>query len=104
MVNDLLFEVTCVLGKKIRTTKAYWEKIVRDKHPVMRNKEKDVRATLMNAEQIRRSRSDPKVYLYYKRRGRRYLCVVAKHRNGDGFVITSYLTDNIKEGEVVWTR
>jgi len=42
MARDLLFEVTSVLGKRIRVTKTYWEKIVRDKHPRMKGKEKDL--------------------------------------------------------------
>jgi len=104
MANEMLFEVTCVLDKRIRTTNAYWEKIIRDKHPVMKGKEKQVQETLQNAEQVRRSKSDTKVHLYYKKSGKRYVCVVAKHLNDDGFVITAYLTDNIKEGEIVWTR
>lgn len=28
------------------------------------------------------------------------MCVVAKHLNGDGFIITAYITDKIKEGKV----
>lgn len=104
MATDLLFEVISVLGKRIRITKAYWEKIVRDKHPLIQDRGKEVQESLLHAEQVRRSRSDPHVYLYYKKTGRRYLCVVAKHLDGDGFVITAYLTDNIKEGEPVWAR
>jgi hypothetical protein len=33
-----------------------------------------------------------------------YLCIVARHLNGDGFIITAYITDKIKEGEVVWKK
>ncbi|MBI1742269.1 DUF4258 domain-containing protein [Candidatus Acetothermia bacterium] len=104
MSDELLFEVICVLGKRIRITKGYWTKILQDKHPIMEGKEKKVQDTLQNARQVRRSKSDPKVYLYYKKSGRRHVCVVAKHLNSDGFVVTTYLTDNVKEGETVWTR
>lgn len=104
MTDERLFEVTCVLGKRIRTTRSYWEKIVRDKHPVMKGREQEVKETLQSAEEVRRSKSDPKVLLYYKRAENRYICVVARHLNQEGFVITAYVTDNIKEGETVWTR
>ena len=44
------------------------------------------------------------VQLYYRRYGNLHLCVVAKHLNGNGFIITTYFTDRIKEGVVVWTK
>ncbi|MEQ1574028.1 MAG: hypothetical protein ABMA15_24155 [Vicinamibacterales bacterium] len=50
---------------------------------------------------IRRSTKDPAVYLYYRQEDGRFCCVVAKHLNGDGFIVTAYLTDKIKAGEVV---
>ena len=93
-----------MLGKRIRTTKEYWEKITKDKHPVMKGREDDVKETLINAEEVRRSKSDPSVYLYYRKENDRYICVVVKHLNDDGFIITTYLSDNIKEGEEVWKR
>ena len=104
MARDLLFEVTSVLGKRIRVTYTYWEKIVRDKHPRMKGKELAVQESLNKADQVRRSKSDPHVFLYYKKSGKRYVCVVARHLDGEGFVITTYLADNIKEGEIVWTK
>ena len=44
------------------------------------------------------------MYLYYKSHGKYSLVVVAKHRNGDGFIITAYYTDQIKEGKRVYRR
>jgi hypothetical protein len=70
----------------------------------MAGQEEEVQDTLSKANQVRRSKSAPDVYLYYKKTGKRYQCVVVKHLNGDGFVITAYVTDNIKEGEMIWTR
>ena len=65
----------------------------------MKGKENLIKATLENPEQIRRSRKDLNVYLYYKKIDKNYCCVVVKHLNGDGFVITTYITDRIKAGE-----
>ena len=75
------------------------------KHPVMASREWDVKETLENPGEIRQSRSDPAVYLFYalKRKGR-WVCAVAKQLNGDGFLITTYPTDAIKEGVRVWPR
>ncbi len=32
----------------------------------------------------------------------KWLCVVAKYEEEDAFVITAYLTDKPKEGEILW--
>ena len=65
----------------------------------MKGKENIVKETLQKPQQIRRSRKDSKVFLYYKKMDGKYSCVVAKHLNGDGFIITTYITDRIKAGE-----
>jgi hypothetical protein len=98
---DLKFVVTSSLGKRITASVAYWQKIVETKHPIMRNREELVKQTLTSPESIRRSKKDLAVYLYYRRHEGRFCCVVAKHLNGEGFVVTTYLTDKIKAGEVV---
>ena len=67
----------------------------------MRDREELVKQTLTSPEHVRRSRKDPNVYLYYRGNESRFCCVVAKHLNSDGFVVTTYLTDGIKAGEVV---
>ena len=65
----------------------------------MVGKENIVKETLENPEEIRRSRKDLNVYLYYRKVKENYNCVVVKHLNGDGFIITTYLTDRIKAGD-----
>lgn len=103
--DELLFEVLTPLGFRVRVTRGYWELIVTVKHPVMAGHEIDVKEALENPSEIRRSRSDVNVYLFYKpERIGRWVCAVAKQLNGDGFLITAYLTDAIKEGELVWTK
>jgi len=45
------------------------------------------------------------VFLFYRLEcSGRWICVVAKRLNGDGFLITTYPTDTIKEGERVWSK
>jgi len=45
------------------------------------------------------------VYLFYKhRQPKRWLCAIIRKLNGDGFLITTYPTDAIKEGECVWQK
>lgn len=104
MAAELEFEVTCVLGKQISVTPAYWRKIIRFKHPAMAGKEAEVQQTLTDADEVRESKSDATVRLYYRAAGDNHLCVVVKHLNGDGFIITTYFTERIKEGTTLWTK
>lgn len=105
MTNDLFFEISTSLGFKVRVTRNYWELIVTVKHPVMRGREVDVQHVLQVPDEIRRSRSDPAVFLFYRlERPGRWLCAVVKRLNGEGFLITTYPTDAIKEGEQIWSR
>jgi len=65
--------------------------------------EAEVRATLEAPEEIRRSRTDVDVLLFYRtRRAGRWVCAVGKQTGSTGWLITAYPTDAIKEGEHVW--
>ena len=52
--------------------------------------------------EIRRSQKDPSVHLYYGRHEDELLCVVARHLNEEGFIITAYLTRKVGRGQLVW--
>jgi hypothetical protein len=107
MVNnqELLFEVLTPLGFRVRVTRAYWEIIITIKHPVMAGYEEDVKKTLADPDEIRQSKSDKNVYLFYKaEREKRWICAVSKQAGNEGFLITTYPTDAIKEGVQVWHR
>ncbi len=104
-MGSILFEVTTPLGFQVRVTKRYWRIITELKHPVMQGREDDVKSALQNPSEIRRSKKDAQVYLFYKpERLGRWICAVTKRLNGDGFLITTYPTDAIKEGERIWPR
>lgn len=105
MVDDILFKVPTPLGFSVRITRTHWELIVTIKHPVMRGREADVQGVLRTPDEIRRSRSDPSVHLFYRlERPGRWICAVAKRLNDDGFLIITYPTDAIKEGERIWSK
>jgi hypothetical protein len=98
-----LFEADTPLGFRVRVGSAHWDFLTQVKHPVMTGREEDVRSALAEPDEVRRSRTDPNVLLFYKEAGtRRWVCVVCKRLNGDGFLITTYPTDAIKEGEHLW--
>ena len=102
--NKKLFQIKSALNKQIRTTQSYWQKITIVKHPSIKGKEKKAKEVLKSPDIIRVSNSDKKVFLYYKKYLKNYLCVVVKHENGDGFIITVHMTNKIKEGKQIWTK
>ena len=103
--EELQFEVITPLGFRVRVTRAYWDIIVGFKHPVMAAHEQAVKETLEKPSEIRLSKSDPSVHLFYRtERSERWVCAVAKRLNGEGFLITAYPTDAIKEGDRIWPK
>jgi hypothetical protein len=105
MDSDILFEASTPLGFSVRVTRQYWELITTVKHPVMHARAADVQGTLQAPDEVRRSRSDASVFLFYRaERPGRWLCAVVKRLNNEGFLITTYLTDAIKEGQQLWSR
>ncbi len=103
--KEVLFEVMTPLGFQVRVTKAYWELIVTIKHPVMAGREEDVKKALAQPDEIRQSKSDEMVFLFYKEeREKRWICAVSKQTGSEGFLITTYPTDAIKEGVQVWHK
>jgi hypothetical protein len=87
----------------LRVTVERWRLISTVKHPVMAGHQDDVRETLANPAQVRRSRSDAEVLLFYRGQGaRRWVCAVTRRAGSNGFLITAYPTDAIKEGTPVW--
>jgi hypothetical protein len=96
-----IFVVPTPLGFAVRTSGEYW-KLIGRKHPEVVGRIEQVKECLRNPTQVRRSKQDPAVYLFYASHPPYHLAVVAKRLDGDGFVVTSYLTDRIKEGDLVW--
>jgi hypothetical protein len=103
--NDLLFDISTPLKFRVRGTHSYWQLIVTVKHPIMNGREKRVQEVLENPDVIKLSQQDNQVYLFYKRENpQRWICAVTKRLNGDGFLITTYPTDAIKEGKQIWQK
>jgi hypothetical protein len=103
--NEILFEARTPLGFAVRVTRQRWLLITTSKHPAMAGQDALVKATLETPDEVRQSRSDPQVLLFYKGQApRRWTCAVAKRADDDGFLITAYPTDAIKEGVRIWPK
>jgi hypothetical protein len=76
-------------------------------HPEMSGLQEAIVQVLRQPTEVRCSRSDQTVRLFYEPRfqttvGDKWLCVVVKYLPDDAFVVTAYLTDKVKAGETLW--
>jgi hypothetical protein len=92
------------LGFSVRTTDAYWQKLI-IKHPDIASLEDLIQQALRNPDEIRQSSRDDNILLFYGlRKPQRWVVAVARRLNGEGFLITAYQTDAIKEGVALWPK
>ena len=76
-------------------------------HPEMAQMGIAIHDTLLNPETVVQSKSDEKARLYYRYYsktmvGGKFLCVIVKVEKNDAFVLTAYLTDKMKKGNILW--
>ena len=100
----MLFEVESKVKKKISISNEHWKHISEIKHPEVSGLEDEIKQTLIIPIEIKRRNSDRNIYLYYSKYKSKFLCVVIRHLNGNGFVITAYITSKIKKGEILWKQ
>ncbi len=94
-------------GHSVRITEERLAHIL--EHTEMAGMENEIEQVLQTPSEVRLSRSDDQVKLFYEfyaqtRVGGKWLCVVVKYLPDDAFVITAYLTGTLKAGETVWPK
>ena len=94
-----IFEIVDKSGRKIRLTKEQWSKI-RKKHPEIEHEEL-IKETLEKPTKITSHSYDETVYKFYKyyknrKHPEKFVMVLVKYLNGDGFVITAHCMDKIE--------
>ena len=90
------------LGFCVRCSEEWGEYVSTVKHPILAGRLEDVIATLSDPVEVRRSTKDPEALLFYRVTFPRFVCVVVREENEEGFLITAYPADSLKKGEVVW--
>lgn len=69
----------------------------------MAGNEREVESTLTAPDEVRQSRTNPHVMLFYRlREARTFVCAVARRQGSDGFLFTAYIADRVKEGVRIW--
>jgi len=96
--------ITDIFGREIRLDDGRWKHII-TVHPEIERYRKEVEETVSNPDKIKRSLYSNEVVIYYRQKvlNGKHMAVVIKV-NDDKFVITAYMTDRIKEGEMIWQR
>lgn len=92
-------------GRSVRLTDERVTHILQ--HQEMVGMEAEIERALQVPTEVRISRSDGTVQLFYEfyaqtMVGGKWLCVVVKCPSDDAFVVTAYLTDRLKSGDTVW--
>ena len=94
-------------GRSVRLTDERTAHILQ--HQEMAEMEAEIERVLQAPAEVRVSRSDNTVQLFYEFYARmlvggKWLCVVVKYPPDDAFVVTAYLTDQLKAGETIWPK
>ena len=95
------------LGRNIRLTVNRLEHILTRLE--MSGQEEKIAETLSAPDKIKKSKHDPNVLLYYKLYKqtpvtKKYLSVIAKVENGEGFILTAFFTNKVKAGDTLWEK
>ena len=98
---------TDILGNNIRLTHERFDHIAEREE--MRGQANKIEETLLSPDIVKVSKYDPDVLLYYKLYEntpvtKKFLVVIAKAGETDSFILSSFFTDKIKEGETQWQK
>ena len=80
-----------------------------DAHPAVLELPNAIVETLESPDTVRLSSRSDDTRLYYRwytetKYDDKYVCVVVVMTDDDAWIITTYLTDAIKQGELLWER
>ena len=100
----IIIEAVSKLGKNVRLTLVQWA-YIKLKHPELSSQENKMIETLKNPDMIYNSPHEENFhYLKLFRQtplGEKYLLLIVKHLNGEGFIITGFFVSKIKTKDKV---
>lgn len=108
---DILFEVHAPSGRRIRLTSTIWQKI-RLRHPEFQEPKylPEIRLAIADPAYVVKGWTTEYLSLRWctiAPRAPKYLCVVYRELNGDGFVITAFFVsrhEGLLRRELLWRR
>ena len=96
MMFNIIFITEIKDRKLIRLTVKQWKHIVH-RHPEIINKLILIESTLKSFDYIKYSEHNTRKYYKYLKEINKYVMVAVKILNGDGFIMTAYLTRKIQK-------
>lgn len=95
------------LGKVISLDQARWKHVLG--HPEMRSQRYRIKQSLVDPDEIRKSERSSDIWLFYKLYAKtpvtqKFMLVIVKLMNGEGFIVTAFFTDKMKKGDLVWKK
>jgi hypothetical protein len=92
-------------NRRIELSDVRWIHII-ETHPEIKEFIKELEGVLIEPELIKRSVYNENVVLFYKHYKHiylgKYMCVIV--RLDEKSIITAYITDRIKSGDVIWKK
>ena len=103
----IVFETVAYDGKIIRLTEVQWLHAVFF-HPEIEGEQEKMKEVLKNPEiVVIGATEDTKIcYKFYPLTpvAPKYLAIVVKILDREGFIVTSYFTERVRRGEVLWRK
>lgn len=101
-MQDIIY-IKSILNVDIKVLKIGWMYICQ-KHEDLKENFNRFKKCLEDSDEIWISKQDPTAHMHYKRINKKYICAVCKHYNGDGFLITAYLTYKLQGKKKIWSK
>ncbi|MEA2089825.1 MAG: hypothetical protein U9O89_03590 [Thermoproteota archaeon] len=103
----VVFKILSKMGKVVSLDEDRWHHVL--EHPEMQNQLDRIKKTVVNPDEVRESVHDSSVFLFYKLYEKtsvteKYLLIIVKTLNREGFIVTAFFTDRVKKGGVVWKK
>jgi len=103
----IVFEIFDKFNKKIILTQIRLGHIL--KKVEMKDEIEKIKETLVSPDEVRKSLQNDFIWIYYKHYSatpvtEKYMLVVVKILNKEGYLLTAFYTDRIKNGEIVWKK
>jgi len=104
LASDVVFDVKSRLDRKVRLTDIQWSHI-ETRHKELRGQLNKMKQTLIDPDIVYHSAAE-ETHQYYRKFTKtpvteKYLLLVVKHQDGEGFIITAFFVGRIRRREKV---
>ncbi len=99
----ILWDVLTKRGKRIILSTERWNHLVL-RHPEMNEYLEEIKEVLQNPDCIVKDNFEPNVVLYHKYYKVQEIFIVTVVDEGKGFILTSYTTNTLKRGIILWQK